>query len=72
MTEYRPVRVGDVVQWHPDAGLNVDWVVVAVQRGGRLTIETEIVESKGMRTERRSVMQRDCRVVGQQMAMEMD
>lgn len=63
---YRPIRIGDVVCWHE---ITCDWVVIEVHRNGLLTIETEIVDGEATRVERRQARQRDCRVIGQQIAM---
>lgn len=69
MKTYHPIQVGDVVRWHD---MNVDWVVLEIKRNGTLTIETEIPGGGKTRTERRVAQQRDCRVVGQQLAMDLE
>jgi uncharacterized protein (UPF0218 family) len=69
MSDYRPIRVGDVVRWHD---ITCDWAVTEIHRNGMLTIETEIVDGKTTRTERRNARQRDCCLVGQQLALDMD
>jgi hypothetical protein len=67
MTARRPAQVGDVVRWHPDAGMNVDWVVTEVHPNGRLTIETDIHKGDQTRTIRRSAYRRDVQLVGEQL-----
>lgn len=68
---FRPVQVGDVVRWHPEAEMNVEWIVTAVHPNGRLTIEADIAEDGGIRRVLKGAYQRDCKVVGQQIALEL-
>lgn len=62
----RPIRMGDVVRWHPDAGLNVEWTVTGVARN-TLTIEVDLAEGDGYRTVRKSAKRADCILIGEQL-----
>ena len=63
------IHVGDVVQWHPEAEMNVEWTVTAVHGNGRLTIAVDLAEGETTRTISKTAFTRDCRVVGRQMAL---
>lgn len=68
----RRIRVGDVVQWHPEAGFNIEWVITEIHSNGRLTIEVDLVEGESTRRIRKSAHLRDCRLVGEQLGLGLD
>jgi hypothetical protein len=65
----RPIRVGDVVRWHEIA---CEWTVTAADRAG-LTIEAAVIDEDGVvRTVRRLARRSECRLVGEQLVMELE
>jgi hypothetical protein len=64
----RPIRVGDIVKWHE---ITCEWTVVAADRTG-LTIEADLIEGEQIVTLRRRARRGECRLVGEQLAMELE